>query len=90
MALEKFWHIWSKNYLKNLSIHGLRKSIDISVGSLVPVREDGQSRLTWPTAVATELLPGHNQIVHSCKARFKGSKLKLEYHESENVQALPS
>ena len=92
MALEKFWQIWSKNYLRNLPVHGSGKKSEISVGSLVLVRDDGQPRLTWPIAVVTELLPGRDQIVRSCKVRFKGSELirpiqklhKLEYQESGN------
>jgi transposase InsO family protein len=98
VALNKFWDIWSKNYLRNLPVHGKEKGSDISVGSLVLVRDDAQPRLTWPIAVVTQVFPGRDQIVRSCRVRFKGSEFfrpiqklhKLEYEESKCPPILPT
>jgi hypothetical protein len=75
-VMNQFWTIWSKDYLRNLpNVKGKEKHCDISIGSLVLIRDDDTlPRLTWPVGLVTELLPGKDGIIRTCRVRFRGSE----------------
>lgn len=74
-ALSQFWAIWLKDYIRNLPpAKGSARTCAIAVGDLVLVREDNSPRLEWPLGVVTQLVPGQDGIVRTCRVRFRGSE----------------
>jgi hypothetical protein len=60
LHLQQFWKIWSEQYLRSLPHMRSRfcHKCDLSVGSIVLIREDNLKRQQWPLALVTELHPG--------------------------------
>ena len=64
--LDRFWALWSTEYLRNLPpLKGSNSKGNIKEGSVVLVREDGIPRLQWPIGVITKLYPGKDGVVRA-------------------------
>ena len=65
--LEKFWQVWSKEYLRNLpvTVHKFHHKGNISIGSVVLVNEDNVPRMSWPLGVVERLFTSKDGIVRS-------------------------
>lgn len=58
-ALEKFWHFWSSNYLRNLPpFKGSSGKRGIQVGEVVLIRDEMYPRLKWPMGLVMKVFPG--------------------------------
>jgi hypothetical protein len=76
LMLNKFWSLWSDEYLRSLPPwKGGKHTAEIMPNSVVIVREDNQPRLNWPIGVISEVLPGRDGVVRACKVRVKGTEL---------------
>ena len=74
--LEKFWEIWSSDYIRNLPPwRGAQGKCDLQEGSVVLVQDDQQPRLSWPLGVITQLLPGRNGVVRTVEVKTASGKL---------------
>jgi hypothetical protein len=70
--LNKFWHVWSTDYVRNLPVwKGPGKTSNIGVDTLVLIREDGSPRMKWPLGLITEIFPGKDGEIRSCKVKTK-------------------
>ena len=69
--LERFWSIWSSEYLRNLPpvVRGFNKRGNITVGSVVLIREDNCPRLQWPIARITKAFIGKDGIARSFEVK---------------------
>ncbi|KAK4324412.1 hypothetical protein Pmani_004972 [Petrolisthes manimaculis] len=69
--LDKFWRMWSDDYLKNLppAVKGFRSNCNVKKGSVVLLREDNVPRMNWPLGVITDLYPGRDGIVRSVNVK---------------------
>ena len=66
VALEKFWCIWSEDYIRNLpSLGNGRSKRDLQVGSIVLIRQDGKPRLKWPLGRVTRVFEGKDGLVRA-------------------------
>nr|XP_027223344.1 uncharacterized protein LOC113815479 [Penaeus vannamei] len=65
--LDKFWKLWSNDYLRNLPpvVKGFVQKCNVKKGAIVLVREDYVPRLKWPLGVVTEVFPGNDNIIRS-------------------------
>ena len=65
--LDKFWAVWSQDYLRNLppALNRFKKSGDLKLGSVVLIKEDNHARMLWPIGVVTEMHPGRDGVVRS-------------------------
>ena len=63
--LDKFWKIWSDDYLKNLppTVKGSKSNCNLKKGSVVLIREDNVPRMRWPLGLITDLFPGSDGII---------------------------
>lgn len=63
--LDKFWKMWSDDYLRNLppTVKGFKPNCNVKKGSLVLLREDNVPRMNWPLGIITDLFPGSDGIV---------------------------
>ena len=70
MRLNKFWDVWTNDYLRNLppAVRGKAHS-DLTIGSLVLVHEEKIPRLLWETGVVTRLFPGRDGRIRSAEVR---------------------
>ena len=68
--MEQFWLMWQHDYLKELpkSGDGSPKR-ELSVDSVVLVRESGLPRLQWPLGRVTKLFPGKDGKVRSVEVK---------------------
>lgn len=58
-AVEKFWHFWTSNYLRNLPpFKGLIANGVIQEGELVLIRDEITPRLKWPMGLVIKVFPG--------------------------------
>lgn len=74
-ALEKFWRIWNEDYIRNLpSLGNGRSKVDLRVGSIVLIREEGKPRMKWPLGKVTK-------VIHSKDGLVRAVGLKTEKGE---------
>ncbi|GFR59729.1 retrovirus-related Pol polyprotein from transposon 17.6 [Elysia marginata] len=63
-ALEHFWSVWNEQYIRNLPPLGNRRSnMDLAIGSIVLIRDDGKPRLNWPLGKIVSLHQGKDGFV---------------------------
>ena len=76
LALDHFWHIWSEDYIRNLpSLGNGRSKNDLSVGTVVLIREQGMPRLKWPMGLITKLLHGKDGLVRAVALKTVNGEL---------------
>ena len=74
--LDKFWEIWSSDYIRNLPPwRGAQGKCDLREGSVVLVQDDQQPRLRWPLGVITQLFPGRDGVVRTVEVKTASGKL---------------
>ena len=74
--LDKFWEIWSNDYIRNLPPwRGAQEKCDLREGSVVLVQDDQQPRLRWPLGVITQLFPGRDGVVRTVEVKTVSGKL---------------
>ena len=75
-ALEKFWLMWSEDYIRNLpSLGSGRSKVDLSVGSLVLIREEGKPRLKWPLGKVVKVHKGKDGLVRAVSLKTEKGEL---------------
>ena len=69
--LDKFWKIWSSDYIRNLppTVKGFVSKCNVKKGSVVLVKEDNVPRMSWPLGFVEETFPGHDGVVRSVNVR---------------------
>ena len=68
--VEKFWHLWIKEYLRSLPPYrGPLLEDSLKVGSVVLIQDEGSPRLQWPLGVIQELYPGRDGHVRSVQVK---------------------
>ena len=69
--LNKFWKIWSSDYIRNLppTFKGFVHKCNVKKGSMVLVKEDNVPRMSWPLGIVEETFPGHEGIIRSVNVR---------------------
>ena len=87
--MEKFWHLWIKEYLRSLPPYrGPLLEDSLKVGSVVLIHDEGSPRLQWPLGVIQELYPGRDGHVRSVQVKTaKGmliSPIQRLYHLEVN------
>ena len=62
--LDKFWKVWSDDYLRNLppTVKGSKPNCNVKKGSVVLLREDNVPRMNWPLGIITDAFPGSDGI----------------------------
>ena len=74
--LNKFWEIWSNDYIRNLPPwRGAQGKCNLREGSVVLVQDDQQPRLRWPLGVITQLFPGRDGVVRTVEVKTASGKL---------------
>lgn len=94
-AIDRFWEIWRDDYIRYLPSHKLKKpSVDLKVGSLVLIKNEGRSRLTWPLGLVTETYTGKDGFVRAVRLKTANGFIdrpvqvlhKLEIESGEDEQ----
>ena len=68
--LEQFCVVWSSEYVRQLPPwRGSGTKGELTVGSVVLVREDGYSRMQWPMGVVTKVFPGRDGLVRAVEVK---------------------
>ena len=88
--LNKFWSIWSSDYLLNLphAVKGFHSNMNLREGSVVLVREDGVPRMKWPMGVVTKLLVGRDSKIRACEIRAKGKTIVRSVQRLHDLEVL--
>ena len=74
--LDKFWEIWSSDYIRNLPPwRGAQWKCGLRKGSVVLVQDDQQPRLRWLLGVITQLFPGRDGVVRTVEVKTASGKL---------------
>ena len=72
LVLDKFWTMWSKDYIRHLpSWKGRGRCSLLKEGDVELIREDNCPRMMWPTGVVQEVFPGKDGFARSCRIRTK-------------------
>ena len=97
--LEQFWLIWQHDYLQELpKCRETNSSGELSVGSLVLVKESGSPRLQWPLGCITRVFPGKDGKIRCVELKTsKGKMIKrsvqllhdLEISSHSSADVLP-
>ena len=77
--LNKFWVVWSKDYLRNLplAVRKFRPQGKLQEGAVVLIQEENVPRQRWDLGVVTKLLPGRDGIARSAELRtVRGQKTR--------------
>ena len=75
-TLDSFWTLWSEDYIRNLPSLGNGKGrVDLNLGSIVLIKEEGKPRLTWPLGKVIELFEGKDGLIRA--VRLKTAKGEL-------------
>ena len=73
--MDQFWLIWQQEYLQELPKCGDGHPYkELSVGSIVLVREDKYPRLQWPLGRVTQLFPGRDGKIRSVQIKTSKGK----------------
>ena len=69
--LQKFWNVWSEDYLRNLppDVRKFRTQGKLKEGSVCIIREDNMPRRKWLLGVVTKLFPGRDGVARSAQVR---------------------
>lgn len=75
---KHFWNRWNKEYLHTLQQRNKwhRNNTDITVGSLVVVREDGVPVMQWPMGRIVKLFPGDDGVVRVVEVQLRNGKVR--------------
>ena len=85
--LEKFWNIWTNEYLRHLPQgRGRDGQPSVKVGDLVLIREDNRSRLLWPVGIVQEVYPGRDDVVRACKLKIGASSVVRPIQRIYNLE----
>ena len=70
-TLDKFWTVWSNDYIRNLPcvVKGFSPNCDLEKGDLVLVKEDNLTRLHWPLGVMVDVFPGKDGLIRSVNVK---------------------
>ena len=68
--MEKFWHLWIKEYLRSLPPYrGTLLEDSLKAVLVVLIQDEGSSQLQWLLGVIQELHPGRDGHVHSVQVK---------------------
>ena len=74
--LDSFWTTWSEKYIRSLPSLGNGKSkMDLKVGSVVLIREEGLPRLKWPLAKVSDIIRSKDGLIRAVKLKTEKSEL---------------
>lgn len=66
LALERFWNLWNREYIRNLPTLGRKATnTDLHIGSVVMIREEGKPRMKWPLGKIDSLHYGRDGMVRA-------------------------
>ncbi|XP_043471057.1 uncharacterized protein LOC122504184 [Leptopilina heterotoma] len=63
---QHFWRRWSKEYLNQLTVRSkwqFKKPDNITIGTMVLLKEDNVPPLRWPLGRITEIFPGEDGLI---------------------------
>ncbi|KZR97421.1 Uncharacterized protein APZ42_007726, partial [Daphnia magna] len=72
-----WWRLWQESYLSDLKRFHCRKGKGTRiprVGEIVLLKEPNIKRVSWPTAIITELIPGYDGKIRAVKLRLRSEK----------------
>lgn len=68
--LERFWEIWSKDYIRQLPHAPVTKTKgSMAVGAVVLIKEDNHPRLRWPLGLITKIFPSKDKLIRTVEIR---------------------
>ena len=69
--LNKFWTVWSRDYLRSLplAVRRFRSQGGLVEGSVVLLQDENQPRFKWEMGVVTKLFPGRDGVPRSAEVR---------------------
>ena len=87
--LDKFWEIWSSDYIRNLPPQrGAQGECDLPEGSVVLVQDDQQPRLRRQLGVITQLFPGRDGVVRTVEVKTASGKLVCSIPRIHDLEIL--
>jgi hypothetical protein len=69
LLLHQFWTMWSTEYIRNLPLYNVTKTLPIVPGALVLVREDNCPHMQWLVGHILEVYKSVDGAIHSCKLK---------------------
>ncbi|XP_057367009.1 uncharacterized protein LOC130688032 [Daphnia carinata] len=72
-----WWRLWQDSYLSDLKRFYCRRGKGTRiprVGEVVLLKEPNIKRVSWPTAIVTELVPGYDDKVRAVTLRLRSGK----------------
>ena len=75
-VVDKFWVIWSSEYLRSLPPwRGVSQGHTLREGSVVLVEADHRPRLQWPLGIITRVFPGKDGLIRTVEVKTSSGKL---------------
>ena len=89
-VLDKFWSLWSKDYILNLPPidKGYSSNCKLKEGSVVLIREDDTPRLYWPMGIITKLFKGNDKIIRSVEIKTKSGLFTRPIQKVHNLEIM--
>lgn len=70
--LQRFWNVWSTEYIRQLPHAPVRKQRGkIKVGSVVLIKDDNSPKLRWPLGIVTKTMTSKDNVVRSLEIRVQ-------------------
>lgn len=74
---QSFWKVWSNQYLNTLQCRPKWKNVmpNLTIGSLVILKEDNSPPMYWPMARITNVFPGSDNLVRTVEVKTANGRL---------------
>ena len=84
--LDKFWKIWTEDYLRNLPPFRGIPSPGVKQGALVLIQGEQYNRLTWPLGVVRKVFPGKDNLVRTVEVKTSKGVLVRPIQRLRNLE----
>ena len=75
-TLEHFWVVWNEQYIRNLPPLGNKKAkMNLEIGSVVLIREEGKPRLRWPLGKIISFHYGKDGLIRAATMKTENGEI---------------
>ena len=88
-VVDKFWVVWSSEYLRNLPPwRGVSQGHTLREGSVVLVEADHRPRLQWPLGIITQVFPGKDGLIRTVEVKTSSGKLERSVQRVHDLEIM--
>ena len=75
-TLEQFWVVWNEQYIRNLPpLENKKARMNLEIGSVVLIREEGKPRLRWPLGKIISFHYGKDGLIRAATMKTENGEI---------------